>query len=233
VSAFPPALLVRTRAHVHHYGLTIPAVLARVLGPDMPARTARAILDTCVRQKTLFRHHKRTALYYTSTARGLTPRELYKGFAVLWFSSIENPAHPLLPPNAPLFARVVDTARALGIGYMPPARAYVDGSRLALLHVCSPAPPNRVPDLARTLADLQRFVAKREFRPWLALARDDRLVLTCLHAPASSAAELDRWIARHPLVAPIAGTRAASLAPTGALVVPARVFPLNVLRGTT
>lgn len=196
------------------------------------AREARALLDELVRRRVLVRRTIGAAAYYTLRTAPLAPALVHEAFSILWFCCMGTPARPLLEPTAPLLTLVDEGARALRVSTRAPQCAYLAPPRVALLHVTPRRPAGRPLDLQRALRALQVLVCARAFRPWLLLARADGVALTCLVPGEAEAAELDRWLARHPLIARTPDTVTAAHGLPHAVPIPATAVPLVELRGT-
>ncbi len=215
----------RVLEHVALYRLTIPpAVGRRIVGNT---REGRALLERLADARRLFRHRQRGAVYYSASEKPLSAAELREAFGILWFCSMGEKGRELIPEK-----RVREIAKKavslVGAARLEHARCYLEPTAISLLRVSPEPPAGKSLDLERVLSSLQRFVATAAFRPWLVFAAQKQFLLTYLIPGEEAAAELGRWLSLHPLVGP-----GISKSPLGekAIVVPARVSALELLRG--
>lgn len=213
------------QAQIATYGVTIPAVAARLL--DLPSREARARLDRLVGLRRLFRHPTGSTFYYAASRKPLARDELRRAFGVLWFCQMESPLRRLL--SAEELSQVAGEASQLvGQPRVPPETCYIDGGRLCILRVL---PSTR--DLQHVLAALQRTLLAVRFRPWLLLASRGLVSLTALVEGEDAAGELNRWLQRRPLYGCLSADNVASGLPSGVIAVPTTIRVLRTLRGAS
>lgn len=215
---------VTLELHVKRYGLTIPAVAARVV--DQPSREVRGALDRLVGLRKLFRHATGgPGVYYSDSRKPLSRHELRRRFGVLWFCEMDAAPRVLL--SADELYRVASGAAALvGVARVPAENCYASEGKLTILRV---APPT--PNLQQVMVALQRAVLAARFRPWLLLASRNLVRVAFLLEGEDQVAELGRWLDRRPLCGLFSDGDVTVGLPGGAIAVPTTPHALKTLRG--
>jgi hypothetical protein len=193
--------------HIELHKVTTVRALSRVLAVD--PRQARRYLSDLVTKRVLSRNEfvghnsNRSLEYYARRGRRLSPGNLKRSYAIMWFSCMSFPQRPLITPRE-LRKILLPVTRVAGLPPPPPVPCYLDrstrpgGRRLSLIRVAT----DRVyrQGLNRAMMELQDYVAKRTFGAWAFFARNEDLSVTYLIAGVELVRELSTWLERRPLL---------------------------------
>jgi hypothetical protein len=181
--------------HIDLYGMTTATAAARVVyGCDH--RRALAGLESLVRDGRLFRYGK----VYSPKPTPPKPRDRWHDLAILSYCCLGNRPRPRIPSER-LAAALDGPAKKLS--QRSPANKpciFDRHDRLARLWV---EPYTDDPDgapLGDVLAILQRSARGRAFQVWAYLALSGDFTILVLCRGRARADELERWLARAPLV---------------------------------
>lgn len=181
------------------FGLTTALVVGRtVCGGDR--RRTYKLLDSLVARGELRRHDENLGTYFTASPMPLSNKELERRFAVLSYCRLGATPRILLSPKD-FKGILAGLANIVGGIRAPRFEPCVhSGSNLEILRV-HPMGWSESPDgLNRALAWLQTYVSSPAFEAWSHFARHGLFTLTYLVPDEGESAELERWLARHPLL---------------------------------
>lgn len=182
-------------AHIDLYGLTTATAATRTVCAG-DHTLARAGLESLVRDGRLFRYGK----IYSCKPTRPKPRDRWHDLAILSYCCLGNHPRPRIERER-LAASLEGPAKKLG--QRSPANKpciFDRHGRLARLWVEPHADDPAGMPLGDVLAALQRTARHRAFQVWAYLALSGEFTMLVLCRGRARADELERWLARVPLV---------------------------------